>query len=278
MNSRAGVRERLSQNPLLRPPVLWVRHSKPAVALRWKRNMAPNDTLLASYPRSGSTWLRFLLFECVTGQPANFSSVDTYGSWKGPGVLPGGGRLISTHERYCDIDRKVVYLARDPRSIIMSEYRLRQRQGTADGDFDAFVPLFVKGKAGPFGSWNNHVDFWMSSPPSYRGHLHLVRYEDLRASPEECLAEIVVFLGMPVDDALITRAVDNNTLDRMRSKEDQAPPQKFKRARSREVRFVNQGLTQGWKTDLTPHQVGLIEQHTGPTLTRLGYELWREVP
>lgn len=279
MNSRVNrVRERLSQNPLLRPPVLWIRHSKPAVALRWKRNMAQNDTLLASYPRSGSTWLRFLLFECVTGQPANFSSVDTYGSWKGPGVLPGGGRLISTHERYCDIDRKVIYLARDPRSIIMSEYRLRQRQGTADGDFDAFVPLFVKGKAGPFGSWNSHVEFWMSSPPSRRGHLHLVRYEDLRASPEECLAEIVVFLGMPVDDALITRAVDNNTLDRMRSKEDQAPPQRFKRARSREVRFVNQGLTQGWKTDLNPHQVGLIEQYTGPTLTRLGYELWEEAP
>ncbi|MBA2274470.1 MAG: sulfotransferase domain-containing protein [Actinobacteria bacterium] len=235
--------------------------------------MAANDTLLASYPRSGSTWLRFLLFECVTGRPADFSSVDTYGTWKGPGVLPGGGRLISTHERYCDVDRKVIYLARDPRSIIMSEFRLRQRQATAEGSFDAFVPSFVKGKAGPFGSWNNHVDFWVSSLPARRGNLHLVKYEDLRAGPEECLADIVRFLGIPADGALIKRAVENNTVERMRSKEDEAPPQKFKRARSREVRFVNQGLTQGWKEGLTSHQIGLIERHMGSTLIRLGYGL-----
>jgi len=248
------------------------------VAVRWKKNMAANDTLLASYPRSGSTWLRFLLFECVTGRPADFSSVDTYGSWKGPGVLSGGGRLISTHERYCDIDRKVIYLARDPRSVIMSEYRLRQRQGAAKGNFDAFVPSFVRGKASPFGSWNSHVDYWVSSLPARRAHLHLVRYEDLRASPEECLSDIVRFLGIPVDEALITSAIDNNSLDRMRSKEDEAPPQKFKRARSREVRFVNEGLTQAWKEGLTPDQIGLIERHMGPTLIRLGYGLSDQAP
>lgn len=240
--------------------------------------MAPDDVLLASYPRSGSTWLRFLLFECVTGASADFSSVDSYGSWKGPGVFPGGGRLISTHERYCDIDRKVIYLARDPRSIIMSEYRLRQRQGTAEGSFDAFVPSFVKGKGSPFGSWDKHVDFWMSSLPARRGHLHLVKYEELRTSPEERVADIVRFLGLHVDASAIVKAIENNTLDRMRSKEDQAPPQKFKRARSRDVRFVNQGLTQSWKQDLTPHQIGLIEERMGAALTAMGYGLSDQAP
>ncbi len=272
------LRDKLAHNALLRPPVVWLRHTKPAVGLRWRRHMAPNDVLLASYPRSGSTWLRFLLFECVTGRPADFSSVDTYGTWSGPGVLSGGGRLISTHERYCDIDRKVIYLARDPRSIIMSEHRLRQRQGTAGADFDAFIPSFVKGRASPFGSWNRHVDYWVSSLPARGGHLHLVRYEDLRNSPEERLAGILRFLGVPVDDSVIASAVANNTVDRMRSKEDQAPPQNFKRARSRDVRFVNQGLTQGWKQDLTPHQIALVEQYMGPTLSRLGYELSSRAP
>lgn len=265
-------------NALLRPPVVWLRHTKPVVGLRWKRHMAANDVLLASYPRSGSTWLRFLLFECVTGAQADFSSVDTYGSWKGPGVLPGGGRLISTHERYCDIDRKVIYLARDPRSIILSEYRLRQRQRTAEGGFDAFVPSFVKGKASPFGSWNSHVDYWMASLAARCGHLHLVKYEALRENPEECLADIVRFLGVPVERSVIARAIANNTLDRMRSKEDKAPPQNFKRARSREVRFVNQGLTQGWKQELTPQQIGLIEKHMESALTGLGYSLSDAAP
>ena len=105
-----------------------------------------------------------------------------------------------------------------------------------------------------------------------------MKYEDLRNAPEDCLAGIIRFLGVPVDGSVMASAVANNTVDRMRSKEDQAPPQNFRRARSRDVRFVNQGLTQGWKQDLTPHQITLLEQHMGATLSRLGYELAGRAP
>src|SRR5690349_7136880 len=40
----------------LRAPFVWLRH----------RGLDPQDTFVASYPRSGSTWLCFLLFEILT--------------------------------------------------------------------------------------------------------------------------------------------------------------------------------------------------------------------
>ncbi len=43
----------------------------PVTALR-HRDVRPDDTFIASYPRAGSTWLRFLLQETLMEQPSTF--------------------------------------------------------------------------------------------------------------------------------------------------------------------------------------------------------------
>src|SRR5688572_26204499 len=84
------VRYRLSKSPI-RVPYNWLRH----------RRLRSADAFLASYPRSGSTWTRFLLFELLTGTPADFTPVIRTIQYIGdhhdsPALLPGGGRLIKT--------------------------------------------------------------------------------------------------------------------------------------------------------------------------------------
>src|SRR5271170_6949055 len=78
-----------------RAPLLWFRH----------HGFRPSDVFLGSYPRSGTTWTRFTLFEILTGGSSGFVAVN--GAMHGVGahktgqpVLPNGGRLINTHERY----------------------------------------------------------------------------------------------------------------------------------------------------------------------------------
>ena len=95
---RASVWRRLRQHisgTKLRVPILWLRH----------RGFRSSDVFLGSYPRSGSTWLRFTLFEMLTGRTANFESVNT--SLRGPGThrlaLPVLPLLLM-----------VTYLFRDP--------------------------------------------------------------------------------------------------------------------------------------------------------------------
>jgi hypothetical protein len=49
----------------LRLPVTWLLH----------RRLDPRDVFIASFPRSGSHWLKFQLFEIITGQSADFENV-----------------------------------------------------------------------------------------------------------------------------------------------------------------------------------------------------------
>src|SRR5579863_5796840 len=109
------LRHRITSTSV-RNPVVWWRH----------RGLAPADVMLGSYPRSGSTWLRFVLYEILTGESSSFDKVNAglrgIGDYQhGPGLLPGGGRFIGTHESYRPAYRRAVYLVRDVRDVALSE-------------------------------------------------------------------------------------------------------------------------------------------------------------
>jgi hypothetical protein len=242
------------------------------------RALTDRDAFLASYPRSGTTWLRFLLFEALTGDDSGFGlmrgAIPSVGKQRDARpVLPGGGRLVQTHEPYCDRDRLVVYIVRDARAVVLSEYRWQQRSGYYAGPFDRFVEDFASGRSNPWGGWAAHVRYWRSSVAARAGHLHLVRYEDLRRDTASVFRGILDFLGATVDDDALRRAIENNTLEGMRAKEDRAEREGWRRARRPELRFVAAGSLSGWREQLRPAQIGLIEERCGEILDALGYEL-----
>ena len=45
---------------VLRTPLIWWRH----------RGLEPSDMFFAAYPKSGTTWARFVLFEMLSGMPS----------------------------------------------------------------------------------------------------------------------------------------------------------------------------------------------------------------
>src|SRR5205823_8280937 len=74
----------------------------------------PYTTLFRS---SGNTWLRFLIMEILGGATAEFDNVNRLIPEIGlhgntPSLLPGGGRLIKTHERYRPEYKRAIYLYR----------------------------------------------------------------------------------------------------------------------------------------------------------------------
>src|ERR1019366_9954071 len=88
------IRYRTSRTKI-RYPLVWVRH----------RGLSSKDLFIASYMRSGFTWLKFLLFEIFTGHSSTFPdaghAIPYVGKHSGaPPFLDGGGRLIQTHEPY----------------------------------------------------------------------------------------------------------------------------------------------------------------------------------
>ena len=67
----------------------------------------------------------------------------------------------------------------------------------------------------------------------------MIRFEDLRADTHGSLRQILAFLGVELSGDLIDAAVRNNSLERMRAKEERAPTGAFSKGVERDIRFIN---------------------------------------
>ena len=246
-----------------RMPLVWLRH----------RNFCSSDVFFASYPKSGTTWVRFALFEMLTGLPAGFRLTNQLmpevgDHPKASRLLPGSGRLIPTHEHYRKEYHRAIYLVRDARDVLLSEFEFLKALDFVRDDLDEFISNFLLTRVSIFGPWQRHVSTWLDSPIAKTENLLLVRFEDVRQNPTVWFRRMAEFLGVEIDDDKIELAVANNSLESMREKERREPVRASIRAR-----FVRNGAVRGWVSKLSPTQLSFIEQHTSSTLLRLGYPL-----
>src|SRR3954465_10432280 len=170
MLSLRQIRHNLSRTRV-RSTLLWMRH----------RAFNPADVFTASYPRSGSTWLRFILVELLVGQSSGFKNVnqlspDVGEHFSANALLPGAGRLIKTHELYLDSYEKAIYLVRDPRDVAISEYAYQKALGVRSGNFEHFLNDFLRKGVNPFGLWTKHVNSWLEAAEAKRCQVLTVRY------------------------------------------------------------------------------------------------------
>ncbi len=251
----------------LRAPLVWLRHL----------GLDSTDVFLASYPRSGNTMLRFMLGEALSGVPSNFDQIQRMVPEIGVQLhayplVPGGRRLIKTHEPYRRKYRRAIYIVRDVRDVMLSSFA---RETALDvlhiRTLDGYVRPFMQGKMTRFGSWQSHVHGWMNSPLAKRGDLLLVRFEDMRNQLEGTVARCLEFLGKEVDPSVIRNVVHNNSLEKMRAKEDRAAT--LPKSPGEEGRWIGKGAIQGWRQKLTEQQLEVVDEFAGDLLARFDYPL-----
>lgn len=278
------VRAKAARTMAIRNPWVW----------SWHLGLQENDRFLASFPRSGSTWLRFMLFETMSGEDAGFRKIEhrlpeIHRHRAGLPILEGGGRLIKTHENYRNDYKRAVLLVRDPRDVFFSVYAGYQTFGLhtilSKGDQDSFLKAFFTTNVIHSGTWQQHTKSWLESPIAKNGNLLVVRYEDLRKNPEPLIEELLQFVGIKPAPGAIRRAVENNTLQQMRKKEE-----KEKQSGQRSIllgnrkhtddtgRFVRKGAVAGWRDKMTQEQLMLVDKYAGEMMARLGYEFGAAAP
>ena len=259
-------RRKFARTPL-RAPLVWWRH----------RGLDQSDMFFCAYPKSGTTWARFVLFEMLSGMPSGFKATNQ----QMPGVglhhnalrlLPNGGRLVASHEYYRKEYHRSIYMVRDARDVLLSEFAFLSALEYYTNDLDSFVKTFLYTVVSAYGPWHKNVTSWLDSPIANSGNMMLVRYEDLRKEPVPLFAQMADFLGANISEEKIRQAVENNSIQNMRKKEDKEPVRA-----SIKGRFVRDGKVRGWVSKLTPEQVALIDKVAGPTLQRLGYPLGSEI-
>jgi hypothetical protein len=255
----------------LRAPLIWLRH----------RGLDSHDVFLASYARSGSTLPRFLLAESLTGRTATFDDIQQVVPEIGIHVrakelFPGGGHLIKTHERYRDRYQRAIYIVRDVRDVMLSAFArekgmdLLKVRGLED-----YVEPFMQGKMVRYGPWQDHVREWLDSPLAKRGGLLVLRYEDLRTDLVGSFTRALQFLKLEFDAAAIQQILDNNSMEKMRKREDSAT--RLPKTGKEEGRQVGKGAVQGWRQRLSQQQLEVVDRYAGDVLRRLGYPTASEV-
>jgi hypothetical protein len=287
MNKLKELRFKASRTKL-RAPKGWWEH----------RGLNSKDVYLASFERSGNTWLRFVLMEILTKDNAGFLNVNqilpelgTHLNMKP--VLPNGGRLIKTHYMYRPIYKRAIYLMRDLRDVMLSNWARDKEMGFAQyfdqgRGIDGYLESFLKGKVTRFGSWQAHVNSWLDCPLAKNGNLFVVRYEDLRANTEPGVIAMLEFLGVLADRDLVRRAIENNSLRAMRAKEEKAKKSGAMLGKGtllrkhnidkEDARFVRSGSVGGWREKLSPAQIEVVAKYAAEALQRTGYTVGQETP
>lgn len=243
----------------------------------------PDDIFLVGYFRSGCTWSRFLFGNFIhPDTPVTFKNVvrRVPTIYKDPDrILRTLPRFLQSHECFDPRYPKVIYIVRDPRDVAVSFYfyNLKVRVIPDGYSMDDFVTRFVNANvisyADRVGCWRDHVLSWVrlrEGSPAFR----LLRYEDLLSDPARELVNLAPILGIDPSPARIERAVQLSSASHMQSLEKKQSQQWAATKDTRkDIPFVREAKSGGWRNKLSPAAVETIERAWGSTMKELGYEL-----
>lgn len=194
---------------------------------------------LASYPKAGNTWVRYLLYSYFFGPPPSTDDLTR----RVPDLhLPGaldraeahGGRLfVKSHfmrshlHPFIERTGGFVYVARNPADMLLSNLRYRPllyAAGTQQRVDDAAYALeFVRGGgdsrwyAMGYGTILEHAESWLGAPGDVPHAV--VRYEDLKADAARALARVLGALGIEADLGRCEAAARVSSFEQMRAAE-----------------------------------------------------------
>lgn len=257
------------------------------VRSRWNRlkrraHLRPSDVILASYPKSGNTWVRFIWANLVSlteldGLEVDFHVLnrllgpeydrDTWGT-----VVPKRlFRLVKTHLEYDPQTfrgNRVLYVWRHPGDVAVSYFHFLEarRDGPELGSFSDFLRDPELGVT----AWCRHVAGWLPRSDS------VARYEDLKSDTFGTLRRVLDELGNelgnelgtgPVDDRILAEAIARSSFERVRELEDdhgRPASSDFREG----FRFTRKGEVGEWRENFSDQDVDFLRRE----LKRYGLE------
>ncbi len=242
----------------------------------------PDDILLASYPKSGNNWIRFLIANVVfPDKEVGWDNIDKLifdptVTAQRDFVRARRPRVMRTHFPFDPRFRRVIYIVRDPRDIAVSQYHYARKVRRIEDDYpiERFMDMFMAGDlTRTNGSWGENAGSWLAARHRHPEFL-LLRYEDLLADTARELTRVAKFIGFSSDPELIARAVASSSARRMREKEKKEGQQSnFMKGSRQDLPYVRAAKSGGWRKDLPETQVARIESAWGDIMVCLGYEL-----
>lgn len=189
---------------------------------------------LASWPRSGNTLLRIILYNCFGIQSSCLYKNDLDCEFTSASSV-----YVKTHDKPQD-DRPAIYVVRDGREACVS-YSHFMRDCPS-------LRYTIEGPSSTwFGSWSEHLKAWN---PMERPQTLLLPYEEMVADPGGAVAKIAGFLELePTGNELPT----------------------FEELHKQSPIMFRAGTNETWKIEMTGSDLDYFYELHGETMEKYGY-------
>jgi hypothetical protein len=193
-------------------------------SLRSIDDLESSDVVIAGYPKSGNTWVQYMLAGAFCGVDLQMVP-DALVQDLVPDV-----HFKKFYKRYFPVTffkshflprpeyRRVVYLLRDGRDAMVSYWHYLK--AVCGHDLDFLDVVEVGDKLFPC-KWHTHVMQWTENP--YSASIITVRYEDLLSNPVAELRRIGEFAGLECHTENLEKAAARASFKAMRQRETNFP-------------------------------------------------------
>lgn len=267
----------------------------------------PGIIWITSYPKSGNTWMRFLLARLMFGNIRTSADVDTLipnvGGSPGEQVaLPEDSPvMLKTHWTFSNSEPLFsrtlgfVYIVRNPLDVMLSFFNFNllrfmdAEQALSRPAIAAararYIDTFIRERGNPLRDadaghtdWVENVRQWRLAGERYPSVF--VRYEDMLKDTEREMRRVLTFLQRAVPDDVLRDAIDKSSFESMKQQEereihDRTPGffyrRDFENAQRRGIRFMHQGKANAAARTLTERQRDAFAKAFEETLQSLGY-------
>jgi len=229
------------------------------------------DFFLSSFPKSGNTWLRFILAralydESVIDQntlPKYFPTVHRSRAEEIRN-LPGP-RYIKTHATFFSLYPKTIYLHRDYRAVVVSAFFHAKNITGYNGTLKEFLSSSLLKSFGP---WFWHVDSALDWKEMHPEKMLVLSYEKMLSEPVKAITDILDFTGIkPIISAEMI--AEKSRFQTLASQESQLKQKGVSRTNHP---FFRAGTADDWKNHLGEDELRLIlDRKTTETMKRCGY-------
>jgi len=227
------------------------------------------DIFIAGYPKSGNTWLQYLLAGAVYGVNARVAPDSLiqdlvpdvhYKKLYRRYLTP---TFFKTHDLPQPHHRKVVFLVRDGRDVMVSYFH----HLTALGNRLDFLRLVVDGEGLFPCRWHEHIEAWTANP--HGAELITISYEMLKRDTVTELKRICDFARLERERTMLESVVLNSSFENMRERE-----KKFGWSDSvwpKDKAFIRRGKIGSFKDEMPEAVLKEFMEQSESALRRLGY-------
>tara|TARA_R110002049_G_scaffold253591_5_gene428959 strand:- start:317 stop:1042 length:726 start_codon:yes stop_codon:yes gene_type:complete len=213
---------------------------------------ARGQILVASFPKSGSTWLRQVTFAILHGGlPDDMETFDKLAPEIGKNLNIWRAKIVKTHWAHTPaFDRaKRLFIVRHPEAVFRSYYDYQKQ--VVGREFNGFDDFFRSRWGLPEYAYN--LECWRKDTGK-----HLVDYDDLLNDFDGSVNRIAAYIGV---------TLDAETLDKIRAATSRSSMQKRFDANGFKYDFANTGQSQRYV--LSEKDKAMIEADAVPVFDRI---------